>query len=171
MLFFSLSKSTSQTHKKEAEYEMNANTSNSSTPQPTPSPKPDQNPAIHPWFRSEFMLPQDPFIDDLIATRRIRSTPSPPGTPSPPPAARIPGRRGRKRKIVEPSPEEQRPTPKSGESDISELTQQSGVDEDAAAAARTPSDKRAQSVATATEGGTEEPDEDEDDETKGVYFF
>ncbi|KAI5117449.1 hypothetical protein M0805_005826 [Coniferiporia weirii] len=142
----------------EAEYELNANPSSSSTPQPTPSPKAGQNLATHPFFRSEFALPTDSYIDELVATRRVRATPSPLSSPArSPPVVRVPARRGRKRKASKAD----LAGLVSGDSDSSDLTQQSGDE-----AALTPSDRRGASVATGTDGGTEDMQEDEEDKAE-----
>ncbi|THH08500.1 hypothetical protein EW145_g2655 [Phellinidium pouzarii] len=146
----------------EAEYEQNTNSSSSSTPQPTPSPKPGQNLATHPFFRTEFVLPTDVYIDELIATRRVRVTPSPPSSPArSPPVSRVPAKRGRGRK---------RKASKanlaglvSGDSDSSDLTQQSGEE---GGAGRTPSDRRGASVATGTDAGSEDMQDEDEDKTE-----
>jgi len=97
-------------------------------------------------------------MDELIAVRRIRESPSPPSSPWQPslePKPRTSGR-GRKRK---PSKANLAGLI-SGDSDSSALTQES--DKDEGGTAQTPSERRAGSVATATDAGTEDI-QDEDD--------
>ncbi|KAH8114730.1 chromatin modification-related protein EAF7-domain-containing protein [Phellopilus nigrolimitatus] len=137
----------------EAEYESNANPSSSSTPQPVASPRSGQNLATHPFFRTEFALPSDSYVDELIAQRRARETPSPPSTPLP--EIRPAARRGRKRK---PSKADLAGLV-SGDSDSSDLTQQSGEE----GAVRTPSERRGASIATGTDPGTEDMQDEDDD--------
>ncbi|KAJ7672773.1 hypothetical protein B0H17DRAFT_1083944 [Mycena rosella] len=115
-----------------------------STPVSIHSPSPSDNLAAHPFFRDEYALPYDPKIDELIAQRRIRDTPSPVSlSPSPQPVTGR-TRAGRKRGkskldlagLI------------GGDSDSSALTQESG---DEGMVPPTPRD----SIATITEGGTE----------------
>ncbi|KLO15972.1 hypothetical protein SCHPADRAFT_995467 [Schizopora paradoxa] len=127
----------------------------SSTPQPVPTPGSDDNLAFHPFFRTEFTLPPDNFMDELIALRRMRDSPSPPSSPfhSPSEPRRA---RGRKRKASKAD----LAGLISGDSDSSALTQESG--DEKGGNAQTPSDRRGASVATATDAGTEDI-QDEDD--------
>ena len=107
---------------------------------------------MHPFFRTEYTLPQDETVDTLIAARRMRASVSLPSTsPAPSPATNPkPGRGGRKGKgklkvtagLV------------GGESDSSALTQESG-DESIAPTPRG-------SIATGTDGGTEYAEEEEE---------
>jgi len=144
----------------EGDYD-SSNGSNSSTPQPAPSPSPEENLAAHPFFRSEFALPADPFIESLIVTRRMRTTASPPSSPEP--AAP----QGQKRKKPATPRGRKRGTSKaadlaglvSGDSDSSALTQDSDAEEPPP---QTPSERRA-SVVTGTDGGTEEAQDEEED--------
>lgn len=151
----------------ETEYDSNASQSSSSTPQPTASPKDGDNLATHPFFRDEFSLPPDNFIDSLLSERRVRATASPTPTTSPPPArtpSEGPTRRGRKRKASnEPPRKADLAGLVSGDSDSSDLTQQSGDEGSNGDQAQTPSEKRAASV-SGTEGGT---DNEEEEEEKG----
>ncbi|KAJ7107277.1 hypothetical protein C8R43DRAFT_1140257 [Mycena crocata] len=115
-----------------------------STPISIRSPSPSENLAAHPFFRDEYALPYDAKVEEIIAVRRMRSTPSP-ISPSPSPQP-VTGRTraGRKRGkskldlagLI------------GGDSDSSALTQESG---DEGMVPPTPRD----SVATITEGGTE----------------
>lgn len=119
-------------------------------PLPLRSPEPSENLSMHPFFRSEFSLPQDETIDNMIITRRTRASASIASSPAPSPApakqARGGGRKGKaKLKVMAGLV--------GGDSDSSALTQESG-DESVAPTPR--------SVATGTEGGTEYAEEEED---------
>lgn len=140
----------------EAEYEASGNLSNSLTPPASNSLRIGQ----YPFPPTEYTLPADSYIENLIAERRVRSTPSPDSSPERSQEESRPSastRRGRKRKqskvdlagLV------------SGDSDSSDLTQQSNDDGEEA---ETPS-ARAASVLTGTDGGTEILDDE--DEEKG----
>ena len=150
----------------ESEYEAALMSSPSSTPQPVSSPSPEQDLSDHPFFRQEFQLPADHYIENLIIQRRIRQTPSP--TSSPEPVQQEPQKpvRNRKRKASK----AEFAGLVSGDSDSSALTQESGDDvEDAAG---TPTDRRAASVGTAaTEAGTEDTHEDEDGMDTGEFLL
>ncbi|KZT25402.1 hypothetical protein NEOLEDRAFT_1133778 [Neolentinus lepideus HHB14362 ss-1] len=129
-----------------------------------PSPSPSENLSGHPHFRQEYSLPSDPSFENLIATRRMRSSvsvPSSPPAPSPPVTVRVKrgaaktrgkkGGKGRKRRntagLV------------AGESDSSALTQESG-DESVIPTPR-------ESVVTGTDVGSDaEMAEDEEDEER-----
>lgn len=118
------------------------------------SPLPTDDLRHHPFFRFEYALPADDWIESEMARRRTRDTPSPPSSrpPSPPPTKRPRGGgRGRGRRgglaaagLV------------AGDSDSSALTDDS-PDEDGASVAPT---------VTGTDGGTEDVDEEEE-ETEG----
>ncbi|KAJ7784512.1 hypothetical protein B0H16DRAFT_1709220 [Mycena metata] len=134
-----------------------ARTSQHSTPISIRFPSPSENLAAHPFFRDEYALPYDPKIEEMIAQRRMRDTPSP-VSPSPSPPAAPAGRTtraGRKRGkskldlagLV------------GGDSDSSALTQESG---DEGMLPPTPRDS-----VTITEGGTEYGG-DEDTEMRDV---
>jgi len=124
-----------------------ARTSENTTPISIRSPSPSENLAAHPFFREEYSLPYDPKVEEIIAQRRMRDTPSP-VSPSPSPQP-VTGRTraGRKRGkskldlagLI------------GGDSDSSALTQESGDE----GVPPTPRDS-----ATITEGGTEYGDED-----------
>ncbi|OCB88924.1 hypothetical protein A7U60_g3879 [Sanghuangporus baumii] len=149
----------------EAEYEQNASTpEDSSTPPPAASPKEGDNLAIHPFFREEFSIPHDAFIESVLAERRVRTTASPMSTASPVPPrspSEVPTRRGRKRKAsAEPSKVDLAGLV-SGDSDSSDLTQQE--EEEVEGEAQTPSERRATSAATGTDVGSEAMEEDEEE--------
>ncbi|KAJ7212067.1 hypothetical protein GGX14DRAFT_621603 [Mycena pura] len=110
-----------------------------------PSPSLSENLAAHPFFREEYALPYDPKVEEIIAQRRMRNTPSP-VSPSPPP---IPGRTRASRKRGKSKLDLAGLV--GGDSDSSALTQESG-DEGIPPTPR-------ESV-TVTEGGTEYGDED-----------
>ncbi|KAJ7761517.1 hypothetical protein DFH07DRAFT_740161 [Mycena maculata] len=117
-------------------------TSENTTPISIRSPSPSENLAAHPFFRDEYTLPYDAKVEEMIAQRRMRDTPSP-ISPSPSPQP-VTGRTraGRKRGkskldlagLI------------GGDSDSSALTQESGDE----GIPPTPRDS-----ATITEGGTE----------------
>ncbi|KAJ6613304.1 hypothetical protein B0H10DRAFT_2222347 [Mycena sp. CBHHK59/15] len=118
--------------------------SENSTPISIRSPSPSENLAAHPFFREEYSLPYDAKIEEIIAQRRMRDTPSP-ISPSPSPQPVIGRTRaGRKRGkskldlagLI------------GGDSDSSALTQESG---DEGIVPPTPRE----SVTTVTEAGTE----------------
>ncbi|KAI0036444.1 hypothetical protein K488DRAFT_82063 [Vararia minispora EC-137] len=92
------------------------------TPVAIPSPSSDKNLSGHPFFRNEFELPYDAYIESELASRRARLSPSP--EPPPPPAI-APGPRGVKRPGAS-----TRGKTTTGDSDGSELTLES-ADEDA----------------------------------------
>ncbi|KAJ7175909.1 chromatin modification-related protein EAF7-domain-containing protein [Mycena filopes] len=134
-----------------------ARTSAHSTPISIRFPSPSENLAAHPFFREEYALPYDAKIEEMIAQRRMRDTPSPVSpspSPQPVPAGRT-TRAGRKRGkskldlagLV------------GGDSDSSALTQESG---DEGMLPPTPRDS-----VTITEGGTEYGG-DEDTEMRDV---
>ncbi|KAI0789741.1 hypothetical protein C8Q75DRAFT_764747 [Abortiporus biennis] len=118
---------------------------------PVPSPSPSEDLLSHPYFRQEYHLPNDPFIDNLIAQRRMRGTASLPSTsPTPPP---IP--------VEKPTKGVKKGKNKlknaglvGGDSDSSALTQESG-DESVSPVARLGS------VATGTDAGTEYAEEED----------
>ncbi|EJC97824.1 uncharacterized protein FOMMEDRAFT_143378 [Fomitiporia mediterranea MF3/22] len=152
----------------EAEYESGNNTqSDSSTPQPTASPKEGDNLQTHPFFREEFSLPPDGFIESLQAERRIRATESPMSTASPAPARNSSegaSKRGRKRKASNEPSKADLAGLVSGDSDSSDLTQQSGDEGDETnGQAQTPSEKRATSAASGTDGDTDNAEEEEEE--------
>ncbi|KAL0961456.1 hypothetical protein HGRIS_006401 [Hohenbuehelia grisea] len=128
--------------------------SNNSTPVSIPSPTPSEDLTRHPFFRQEFVLPTEEAYDALVAARRMRDTPSVESSRAPSPVAAPKPRRGAKRGkgkldmagLV------------AGDSDSSALTQESG--DEGAAASRA---SRA-SVATGTDGGTEDMGEEEVEE-------
>lgn len=100
-------------------------------------------------------------MDDLIAVRRIRETASPPSSPLHSPAEPRRGR-GRKRKASKAD----LAGLISGDSDSSALTQESG--DEKGGAAQTPSDRRGASVATATDAGTEDIQDEDDAASPGT---
>ncbi|KAI0087906.1 hypothetical protein BDY19DRAFT_1042284 [Irpex rosettiformis] len=105
------------------------------------SPSPSENLATHPYFKTEFALPDDPVIEDIISKRRMRaSVSSVSAAPSPvrekPPASvRSSKRTKSKNKMA---------GLVGGDSDSSALTQESGDE----SVAPTP-------AATADDAGTE----------------
>ncbi len=151
-------------HLQEGEYDDSE--SPSSTPQPVPTPGSDDNLDYHPFFQSEFAIPPDSYMDELIAVRRIRETASPPSSPlhfAPEPKRG----RGRKRKASKAD----LAGLISGDSDSSALTQESGDDNGEGAAAQTPSDRRGGSVVTATDAGTEDIQDEEGTASPGAHKF
>ncbi|KAK7048401.1 hypothetical protein R3P38DRAFT_2869123 [Favolaschia claudopus] len=123
--------------------------SENSTPVAIPSPSPSDNLAAHPFFRDEYTLPYDAKVEEMIAQRRMRDTPSPISPrPSPQPMGRTRAskhaKRGRSKLDLAGLV--------GGDSDSSALTQESGDE-----GMPTPRDS-----ATITEGGTEYGDEDVD---------
>ena len=99
---------------------------------------------------------------DIVEQRALRSSPSPPSSPillSPEPKRTRSSGRTRKRKDTKAD----LAGLVSGDSDSSALTE-SGDDNEAAAAnvEDSPVERRGTSVATGTDGGTEEPQEDDD---------
>ncbi len=123
--------------------------SNSSTPIPIPSPKPGDDFTNHPFFKEEYSLPYDEYIDNLIVTRRMRATPSA-ASPTPSPTAQKKPKGRRKGKTTKSQANYAGLV--GGDSDSSALTQESGDE-----GAPTPRE----SVVTGTDGGTEDV-EDED---------
>ncbi|KAK0504129.1 hypothetical protein EDD18DRAFT_1345013 [Armillaria luteobubalina] len=123
--------------------------SNSSTPIPIPSPKPGDDFTNHPFFKEEYSLPYDEYIDNLISTRRMRATPSV-ASPTPSPSAQKKAKGRRKGKTTKSQANYAGLV--GGDSDSSALTQESGDE-----GAPTPRE----SVVTGTDGGTEDA-EDED---------
>ncbi|KAJ6477390.1 hypothetical protein C8R47DRAFT_1140346 [Mycena vitilis] len=107
------------------------------------SPSPSDNLAAHPFFRDEYALPYDAKLDEIIAQRRARDTPSPISpSPSPQPVTgrtRAGRRRGKSKLDLAGLI--------GGDSDSSALTQESG---DEGMIPPTPRDS-----VTITEGGTE----------------
>ncbi|TDL23257.1 hypothetical protein BD410DRAFT_747310, partial [Rickenella mellea] len=130
----------------EVEYDITGSPTNGSTPPSVPSPSPSQNLAAHPFFKKEFTLPSEAEFDSLISARRMRATPSPPSTPPSAPA-KSPTRRGRRRAVSKVD----LAGLVSGDSDSSALTMESGDE-----AEQSPGTERRGSVATGTDGGTEE---------------
>ncbi|KAJ6585035.1 hypothetical protein B0H19DRAFT_1249939 [Mycena capillaripes] len=130
-------------------------TSEHSTPISIRSPSPSENLAAHPFFRDEYALPYDPKVDEIIAQRRVRDTPSPKSpSPSPQPVTgrtRAGRRRGKSKLDLAGLI--------GGDSDSSALTQESG---DEGMVPPTPRDS-----VTITEGGTEYGG-DEDAEMRDV---
>ena len=116
------------------------------------SPTPSDNIFNHPFFRSEFTLPQDETIDQLVSARRMRASASlPSSSPAPSPAANTKsGRGGRKGK----SKLKVMAGLVGGDSDSSALTQESGDE----SVAPTPRD----SVATGTDAGEDYAEEEEE---------
>ncbi|TFK52623.1 hypothetical protein OE88DRAFT_1428051 [Heliocybe sulcata] len=129
-----------------------------------PSPSPSENLSGHPHFRQEYSLPPDPTMENLIATRRMRSSdslPSSPPAPSPPPATR--GKRGAARKRAKRGGKGKKRRNAGGlvggASDSSALTEDSG-DESIVPTPR-------ESVITGTDAGSDvDMAEDEDDEER-----
>ena len=147
---------------KEAEYEGNGNPSNPLIPLSSVTSRPGQ----YTFTPVEYSLPADSYIENLIAERRIRSTPSPDSSPARSPEELRPSissRRVRKRKqskvdlagLV------------SGDSDSSDLTQQSNDDGEEP---ETPS-ARAASVLTGTDGGTETLDDEDEEKGEGKLLY
>lgn len=112
-----------------------------------PSPSLSENLAAHPFFREEYALPYDPKVEEIIAQRRMRNTPSP--VSATPPPQLVPGRTRASRKRGKSKLDLAGLV--GGDSDSSALTQESG-DEGIPPTPR-------ESV-TVTEGGTEYGDED-----------
>lgn len=122
---------------------------------PIPPPAPSDNLDRHPFFRREYTLEPDEYIDNLIAARRMRSTPS---VSPPPPLPRTKGKgkaRGRKVKGL-------KDTGLVPDSDSSALTED-GQEESAA----TPKG----SAFTGTDAGTEEPEEEDADRDASPGVF
>lgn len=135
---------------KETEYDSNG--SNSSTPQPPSSPSLSDNLAIHPYFRSEFSLPIDNYIDSLIVARRTREAESPPSSPARSSSAPVkPKTRKRKASKADLA------GLVSGDSESSDLTVESAEEDEFG---KSPSAKRGVSDSTGTDVGTEELQED-----------
>lgn len=112
---------------------------------PLRSPSPSENLASHPYFRTEFSLPDDPLFDDLISRRRMRasvssSSPAPSLYQEKPPPPTRSSKRTKKSSVMAGLV--------GGDSDSSALTQESGDE----SVAPTP--------ATGTDGATEYADGD-----------
>ena len=93
---------------------------------PTRSPSPSDNLTIHPYFRAEYALPEDPTIDAQISRRRMRASASVASNspaPSPVPEKPAPSTRGSKRKKAQ---LKNMAGLVAGDSDSSALTQESG---------------------------------------------
>ncbi|KZT65803.1 hypothetical protein DAEQUDRAFT_746847 [Daedalea quercina L-15889] len=115
------------------------------------SPSPSENLSAHPFFRHEYILPQDETFDRIISTRRLRGSASLPSS-SPAPSPTHTSTRSKKKSR---SKLKDMAGLVSGDSDSSALTQESG-DESAAA---TPRD----SVAAGTDAGTDFAEDEEAD--------
>lgn len=100
---------------------------------PFRSPSPSENLAVHPYFRAEYALPDDPSIDALISRRRMRATASvSSSSPAPAPAHEKPATSGRgSRRKRNQTQLKNMAGLVAGDSDSSALTQESG-DESAA---------------------------------------
>ncbi|KAI0354909.1 hypothetical protein OH77DRAFT_1455750 [Trametes cingulata] len=133
-------------------YDLPGESPSSTPPLPVRSPSPSDNLSMHPFFRHEYTLPQDPALESLVSERRMRASASlPSSSPAPSPAAHTKsGRGGRKGK----SKLKHMAGLVGGDSDSSALTQESGDE----SAAPTPRD----SVATGTDAGTEYAEDEED---------
>lgn len=93
---------------------------------PLRSPSPSENLNVHPYFRAEYNLPEDPSIEDMISRRRMRASASVASTspaPSLVPEKPAPSTRGSKRKKVQ---LKNMAGLVAGDSDSSALTQESG---------------------------------------------
>jgi MRG-binding protein len=118
------------------------------------SPSPSENLASHPYFKSEFTLPDDPVIEDIISRRRMRASVSTAST-TPSPAREKPVASTRTSKRTKNKTKMAGLI--GGDSDSSALTQESG-DESAAPTA-----------ATATDAATEYGDGDEQSAGMGLF--
>jgi MRG-binding protein len=121
-----------------------------SSPHQVDSPLPTDNLASHPFFRYEFNLPADDYLETEISRRRMRNSPSLPSSPvatPPPKRSKIGGvtkGKGKKASLA---------GLVGGDSDSSALTQESGEEDDASVAP----------TVTGTDVGTEDPEDEEDD--------
>jgi MRG-binding protein len=95
---------------------------------PFRSPSPSENLAVHPYFRAEYALPDDPGIDAMISRRRLRASASvASSSPAPSPAHEKPAPSGRgSRRKKNQSQLKNMAGLVAGDSDSSALTQESG---------------------------------------------
>ncbi|KAI0365739.1 hypothetical protein BV20DRAFT_720008 [Pilatotrama ljubarskyi] len=134
-------------------YDLPGESASSTPPLPVRSPSPSDNLSMHPFFRHEYSLPQDPTLESLVSERRMRASASlPSSSPAPSPAAHAKSGRGGGRKGK--SKLKHMAGLVGGDSDSSALTQESGDE----SVAPTPRD----SVATGTDAGTEYAEDEED---------
>ncbi|KAJ2929783.1 hypothetical protein H1R20_g7343, partial [Candolleomyces eurysporus] len=133
-----------------------------SLPISIPSPSPSDNLGNHPFFRAEYQLPDDDYIESIVAQRRMRATASAPSTPAASPQASLLPLSSSTSKRSKGTKKNGKSQSKmaglvGGDSDSSALTQESGDE-------TLPETPRESMVGT--EAGTDSGD-DEDTEMRG----